>query len=362
MDVHPGAGDVDRLQLVTGPRAKRCRGCVAAVVPAGLRVVLALAALSITEVSTAKEAEKPAAVRNAEGRERKTPLTVSELAAIEQKVTKVAEEASKAVVAVRIGRAQGTGVIVTKDGYVLTAAHVAGKHGEPVRFTLHDGRVVRGMTLGMDKSVDAGLMKITDDGEWPFAGMAADTPPETGDWCVALGHPGGYNRERGSVVRLGRIVTVRKSALQSDCTLVGGDSGGPLFNLDGNVIGIHSRIGVSTTWNFHIPVAQFRKGWDRMVKSEEFGDAMDRGTAVLGVTGDDDETTCRIARVAEGYPAQEAGMKVGDIVTKFDSRPIKTFTDLTDLVRKMSPGDEVKVEVLREGKTVEMKVVLTSRD
>lgn len=362
MDVHPGAGDVDRLQLVTGPRAKRCRGCIAAVVPAGLRVALALAALSITEVSTAKEAEKPAAVRNAEGRERKTPLTVSELAAIEQKVTKVAEEASKAVVAVRIGRAQGTGVIVTKDGYVLTAAHVAGKHGEPVRFTLHDGRVVKGITLGMDKSVDAGLMKITDDGEWPFAGMAADTPPETGDWCVALGHPGGYNRERGSVVRLGRIVTVRKSALQSDCTLVGGDSGGPLFNLDGNVIGIHSRIGVSTTWNFHIPVAQFRKGWDRMVKSEEFGDAMDRGTAVLGVTGDDDETTCRIARVADGYPAQEAGMKVGDIITKFDSRPIKTFTDLTDLVRKMSPGDEVKVEVLREGKTVEMKVVLTSRD
>ncbi|MCC7424390.1 MAG: serine protease [Planctomycetaceae bacterium] len=353
---------MDRNRWLNDWRAERVDGIARRNGWLTLGMLAAFSACIAPGVLSAKEAEKPPAVRNAEGRERKGPLTVAELAEIERKVTKVADEASKAVVAVRIGRAQGTGVIVTKDGYVLTAAHVIGKHGEPVRFTLHDGRVARGITLGMDKSVDAGLMKITDEGEWPFAGMAADTPPETGDWCVALGHPGGYNRERGSVVRLGRIVTVRKSALQSDCTLVGGDSGGPLFNLEGNVIGIHSRIGVSTTWNFHIPVAQFRKGWDRMVKSEEFGDAINRGTAVLGVTGDDDESTCRIARVAEGYPAHEAGMKAGDIITKFDGRPIKSFTDLTDLVRKMSPGDEAKVEVSRDGKTIEMKVVLTSRE
>lgn len=339
--------------------------CAVSVAPSASRVGAVLFSVFLTlHAATLVAAERPASPAQSPpaGVTKNAPLTVADLADVERRVTKVAEKAAKSIVAVKIGRAQGTGVIVTKDGYVLTAAHVAGKHGEPVRFTLADGRTAKGITLGMDRSVDAGLMKITDEGEWPFAGMAEDTPPDLGAWCVAVGHPGGFDRERGPVVRLGRILTVRKSILQSDCTLVGGDSGGPLFDLDGNVIGIHSRIGVATTWNFHVPIAQFRSGWNRMAKSEEFGEAADRGTAVLGVTGDEDESRCRIVRVAEGYPAHEAGLKAGDVITKFDSRPVKNFAELTELVRKASPGDEVKVEVQRDGQSIVMKAVLTGRE
>jgi serine protease Do len=94
-----------------------------------------------------------------------------------------------------------------------------------------------------------------------------------GQWCVALGHPGGYQDDRGIVLRLGQVLDMSDQAITTNCTLVGGDSGGPLFDMDGRVIGINSRISEQLTNNMHVPVNAFREGgaWDRLLKGEVWG-------------------------------------------------------------------------------------------
>jgi len=196
------------------------------------------------------------------------PKDVGELRALEARVQEVVEQVLPATVGVQIGHARGSGVIVSPDGYVMTAGHVVGKPGQSVTFILPDGKTVKGKTLGLFKNADAGLMKIEDKGEWPYVekGHSADLRP--GQWCVAVGHPLGYQKGRPPVVRVGRVLRARDNAIQTDCPLVGGDSGGPLFDLEGRVIGINSRIGGGMHMNYHVSVDVFHDVWDRLAKGD----------------------------------------------------------------------------------------------
>src|SRR5205807_4246056 len=124
------------------------------------------------------------------------------------------------------------------------------------------------------------------------------------DWCVVTGHPGGFRPGRSPVVRVGRILelnlTSPRAYLRTDCTLVGGDSGGPLFDMHGRVIGIHSRIGGSITANLHVPVDTYRETWDRLVKGERWGGGIGRpvrptqGEPFFGFRLDPDNKACTI--------------------------------------------------------------------
>jgi len=177
------------------------------------------------------------------------PVGIEDLRIIENRVKAIVKQLQRATVGVRNGRAAGSGVIVSKDGFVLTAAHVCAEPGRNVTLFLSDGRRVKGKTLGtFHGGIDAGLIKITEKGNWPVAEMGNSKKLKVGDWCIATGHPGGFDKDRAPVVRLGRIVLKRRGIIQTDCTIVGGDSGGPLFDIDGKVIGINSRIGASTNW------------------------------------------------------------------------------------------------------------------
>ena len=164
-------------------------------------------------------------------------------------------QGGSAVVAVKVGQAQGSGVVVSKDGIVLTAGHLTVKPKEKADLTFPDGKTVHGVTLGVDRDADAGMVRITDKGQWPCVEMAPAGSVRPGMWCVALGHPLGYQAERPPVIRLGRVLHVSANTLHTDCTLVAGDSGGPVFDLDGRLIGINSRISMNvTSLNFHVPV------------------------------------------------------------------------------------------------------------
>ena len=289
------------------------------------------------------------------------PETVEDLLAIERQVRTVAEKVSPATVGLRVGRAQGSGVIVSKDGYVLTAAHVIGKPDRRVTIVLPDGREVAGKTLGLNHAIDAGLVKITEKGDWPHAEMGEIQTVDAGDWCIATGHPGGYRVGRTPVLRLGRVIMVRGSVVQTDCTLVGGDSGGPLFDMDGKVIGVNSRIGTSTAWNFHVPISAYSDDWDRLVAGEEFG-LEDGPVAVLGVSGDDHPDGCKVTEVARGYPAEDVGVRVGDIITRIDGQPIRGFDGLAQRVRQKRPGDDVTLEIVRGGETIRIEARLARRE
>lgn len=292
------------------------------------------------------------------------PRNADDLRAMEQHIQKVAAKAIRATVGVRIGWAGASGVIVSKDGYVLTAGHVSGRAGREVGLILHDGREVKAKTLGANYGVDSGLIQITDkapEAGWPHCPMGKSAALKRGQWCLAAGHPGGYHRGRTPPVRLGRILRTTSTAMLTDCTIVSGDSGGPLFDMAGKVIGISSRIGGPIDANIHVPVDLYRRDWARLTKSETWGSLFGRGGAYLGVVGDMESDKARIASVQPGSPAAKAGIKPGDVVTRFGGRDVPSFPALVMLIAGKKPGDKVKITVLRDKKTLTLEAVLTKR-
>ena len=205
------------------------------------------------------------------------------------------------------------------------------------------------------------MIQITDKGEWPFVEMGNSADLKRGQWCLAVGQPGGYRKGRTPPVRLGRVLDPGKRAIRTDCTLVGGDSGGPLFDMQGRVIGIHSRIGGPITNNIHVPVDTYRETWDRLVKAEVIGAPAPMGGPFVGVRGDLEADDCRIIRVVPESPADKAGLKTDDIVKTFDGKKIGGFEDFVDAVRKKKVGDEVALEVQRGKETVTLKLKLAKR-
>ena len=119
----------------------------------------------------------------------------------------------------------------------MTAAHVVGRPDRKATIILSDGRYAHGVTLGINQTLDAGMIKITEPGPWPHLKIGKSSETERGDWCLAAGYPGGYEQHRKPVLRVGRILGKDSSAFLTDCTLSGGDSGGPLINIKGELIG-----------------------------------------------------------------------------------------------------------------------------
>lgn len=294
------------------------------------------------------------------------PRNLDDLRLMDKHQRELVKRVSQTVVAVQIGQTQGSGVIIHEDGYVLTAAHVAGQAGLDVRMQLADGSRVRGTTLGMNKGMDAGMIKITQrrengtaDTKWPFANMGASAQLRAGSWCLALGHPGGFQDGREPVARFGRVLSNSKTVVETDCILVGGDSGGPLFDMEGDVIGIHSRIGSKLSKNLHVPVDAYRDDWARMVRGDTWGSlASVIGRPAIGVLGEKHSDDARIAQVLPESPAERAGVRAGDLVVKLGAKDVKTFDELKQLVLERNPGDEVEIVVLRGDEKLTFQVVL----
>lgn len=294
------------------------------------------------------------------------PDTRADLEAIERRVAEVVELGRQATVSVQLGGGSGSGVIISEDGYVLTAGHVAVEPGRTVTFIFSDGRKVKGKTLGINVGIDAGLMKITDQGKWPAVELGDMSEVGPGSWVVAMGHPGGFDKERSVVVRLGRVYRVRAAVIQTDCTIIGGDSGGPLFDLDGRVVGIHSRISSSLRQNFHVPISIYGQDWDRLAAGEVWNRLPKRGNlrpggpfiGVQGRNGFELGKGAALARVTAGSPAAKAGILAGDIVVELDRSPIGSFGDLAEIVGNLEPGDRVPVVVMRRGERLLLEIVI----
>ncbi len=283
------------------------------------------------------------------------PRGLEELRALETQQSKVAEAIEQVTVNVQQGSAQGSGVIITSDGYVLTAAHVAGKPRRDAWVVLSDGTRLPAKTLGMNRNKDAGLLKITAtrSAPWPHATLGHSEELEVGQWCIAAGHPGGWQADRGNVIRVGRVLAIkgeRKSAhtLFTDCTLIGGDSGGPLFTLEGKLIGIHSRIGTDMQDNMHVPIDVFAADWNRLKNGEAWG-VLPGYRPIIGVSGPPDSDTAVVSEITPDSPAQRAGLAAGDIILSFDETKVSTFKDLQLAVQQTLPGDTVMIEISREG-------------
>jgi S1-C subfamily serine protease len=319
----------------------------------------------------------------------------------QQKIQKIAGDVSRAVIAIvpdfEAAKARGesavgsgSGVVVTEDGLIMTAAHVLQAVGKEFEVILSNGDRVKAKSLGKNYGRDAGLAQITEAGKYPHVERAKGDGLSEGEWCVALGHSGGPEVDRSAPLRLGRVLeTDVDGFIVTDCTLSGGDSGGPLFNLEGKLIGIHSSIGWRTAENRHVPMAAFEKNWDRLLKGDEWGrlgmrerpqrparprtpEAEPSETPefanqpspdqpFLGVLVVPSEAEGALVETVEpGSPARKAGVKIGDLITKINDREVTDGADLISTIRGHKPGDEITLVVEREGKKLEVKTKLVA--
>ena len=154
---------------------------------------------------------------------------IAELLKIQNDVQKLLPRVRLALVAIQSGDGTASGVIISADGLMLTAAHVPNGPGKDMKVILEDGTVTTAKSLGLDKTTDAALARLKDRGKpWPFVTLSREVAKaQPGEWCFALGHPGGYDKARGLVLRVGKIIKQTANSLHSDCVLMGGDSGGP---------------------------------------------------------------------------------------------------------------------------------------
>lgn len=296
------------------------------------------------------------------------PKDKNELVLLQRQQSELAKLLPLVTVNLQHGNTQGSGVIVSGDGYILTAAHVAGKASQRIQVTLHDGTRVQGESLGLNRNEDAGVVKITTplsspDQEWPHACLGRSRDLRNGSWVIAVGHPGGWQSDRPAVIRVGRVLKMVESTLVTDCPLIGGDSGGPLFDLEGKLIGIHSRIGVDVDENMHVPVEVFYKNHERLISREVWG-ALPGFQPFIGVAGaseQDSNGKCLIKEVGPETPAFRAGIRPGDVILKFDGNEIKKFQQLKDAVDSMVPGDSVWVELERESKRMRLRLIIGSK-
>ncbi|MBJ7255785.1 MAG: trypsin-like peptidase domain-containing protein [Akkermansiaceae bacterium] len=284
------------------------------------------------------------------------PESRKDLETIQKSVERVIPQARAATVCIEIDEGSGTGVIVSEDGLVLTAAHVATRVNKKATVILEDGTRLKAKTLGLVADKDAAMVQILDKGTYPFVEIDRAESTRLGDWVFSLGHAGGFDKERGSVVRLGRLVRIAGATFQSDCMLIGGDSGGPLFDLSGKLVGIHSRVGQQAQVNMHVPLAEFVANWDGLINGEFIGEGPyaekpEKGNGYLGLaTNSSSEGGLIVTKVGLKSPAELAGIKNGDVLLKLNEVHLEKREQMQEMLKNLSAGDEVTFEIKRAGK------------
>jgi serine protease Do len=295
--------------------------------------------------------------------DKKAPENRKDLEVIQKALMEALPKAREATVCLDLGEGSGSGVIVSPDGLVLTAAHVSMGVNKDLTVIMEDGRRLKAESLGLHAATDAAMVRILEDGPFPFAEVETLDTTRLGDWVFALGHSGGFDENRGSVVRLGRLVRTASSTIQSDCILIGGDSGGPLFDLSGRVIGIHSRVGQHKLVNMHVPTRVFVQHWDQMLNSEFIGEGPfaskpEKGKGFLGIATEASEDGLKITKVGEDSPAAKAGLEVGDIIVKINGQELADRAALQALLMEMAADDKLEIEITRNGEpqTIQLKL------
>jgi len=293
-------------------------------------------------------------------------LAIEKLKEIQDKVSSVVSKNISACVAVSDGVGFGSGVIVSADGLVLTAGHVmASPDKGQYEVILSTGKVVRARALGKNLNVDSGMIQIIEEGPFPFVEIDETNKFKQGQWVVSLGHSGGWKLGRKPPVRTGRILARRPHKILTDAVLIGGDSGGPLFNLDGELIAIHSSIGDTVAENRHVLVKTFRRDWDQLKQGRVWGQlpnlndpSQNKRRGLIGIKLDLTKPQAVIRAVDQGMPAEEIGLQVGDIVTQFDNTFVIDGRHLIEIIKRKSAGDVCPIVVLRNGNQINYEIIL----
>lgn len=307
------------------------------------------------------------------------PNKLEDVTAIELALKSHLERTREATVCITNGAGFGSGVIVSKDGLVMTAAHVTAGVNKKFTVIMEDGTEHEARSLGLDSSTDAALLQIIDVENLPFVEVEDNPESEIttklGDWVYSIGHSGGFDKSRGSVVRLGRIVRLNNDAstFQSDCTLIGGDSGGPLFNMEGILVGIHSRVGKVVDQNMHVASYDFfkkdsagLKKWDQMLDSEFMGNSRfakrpRQGSGFMGIAVEETSEGLRVTDLDEAALAAKEGVEIGDLLLSINGDKYNKRAELASFMKKKAEGEKVTLKLVRAEETLEFTFRLEKR-
>lgn len=302
--------------------------------------------------------------------DKKVP-TAEDLMEIEKSLKANLAKVRAATVCIQMGQGSGSGVIISEDGLILTAAHVSTGVGKKMKIVMEDGTKYDVISLGLQSENDAAMMQIIPKGKYPFVEVesgkiAESASTKLGDWVFSLGHSGGYNKDRGSVVRLGRIVRIADTTIQSDCKLIGGDSGGPLFDMNGVLVGIHSRVGKVLDMNMHVPMHVYHTYWDEMKSSKFIGEGPFAkkpvlGSGFIGIGVEKGDKGLKVTDVDKDSSAGEKGIKIGDVLTSVDGKATTERKQLAEIMNTKAEGDTVELGILRDGKEQKIEVKLGKR-
>lgn len=292
---------------------------------------------------------------------KKVPQGIEDLVAIQERLRSLLPQTKAALVSIEAMDGAGSGVIVSEDGLVLTAAHVIGTTGKKMFVRLPDGKRAPAVSLGGSEISDAGMLQITKKKKWPFVQMAASNTSEVGDWCFGLGHPGGFDKKRGIVVRIGKVIANKDETMQTDSRLLGGDSGGPLFDFEGRLIAIHSRVSQLPDQNFHVPIDCFHANWNFFKNQDLITYEKMQAGGFFGVECEYTEAGLVVRDVIPSSAAQQAGVQINDILVSVNDKQIDSREEFIILISSMMPGALAKVKLFRNGAEFSVKVNLGSR-
>jgi putative serine protease PepD len=366
-------------QVGTLPPARR-RGGPAIVVAAVLAGALAgTAGAAGYNAVTDDPASTPAAVTSLDT----TPVSNASSQAPSGDVEKVAAAVQPSVVQINVagaeGAGNGTGIIISSDGEILTNNHVveSAARGGSITVVFNNGSTAKATVVGLDPVTDVAVIKAEGVSGLQPATLGTSDNLEVGEEVVAIGSPFGLESTvtSGIISALNRPVSTSSEsaggeatvfpAIQTDAAINPGNSGGPLVNANGQVIGINSAIygqsGGSIGLGFAIPIDLARSIANQLVEGETPTHAR-IGITVTDAVQSDQITTigARIAEVTADSAGDEAGLEKGDIVTAVDGQHVTSANGLIALIRSYRPGDEVTVDYLRGGDQHQTEVTLDS--
>ncbi|MGB8622788.1 MAG: DegQ family serine endoprotease [Paracoccaceae bacterium] len=273
----------------------------------------------------------------------------------------------------RRGQALGSGFVVSEDGYIVTNNHVIEKADE-ISIEFFSGKTLDATVVGNDPNTDIALLKVTSDEPLPFVPFGDSDKMRVGDWVMAMGNPlgQGFSASAGIVSARNRALSgTYDDFIQTDAAINRGNSGGPLFNMEGQVIGVNTAIlspnGGSIGIGFSMASNVVKNVVDQL---REYGETrrgwlgvriQDVSPDVADAMGLDKAAGALVTDVPDG-PAADAGMKSGDVITSFDGQDVTDTRELVRIVGNSPVGKTVRVVVLREGKSETLKVTLGRRE
>lgn len=280
---------------------------------------------------------------------------------LQDDIVKTVDKVTPAVVSIGSGGSLFSGVIVSKDGHVLSAGHAVNP-GARYRIRLPDGRRFNGIGKGVNPRADCALILITEKvDDLPFVQMGDSSEVVTNQPCLSISFPGGQGTRGVPVVRFGRVVRPRQwsGMLQSSALMEPGDSGGALFDMDGRVIGIHSRIGESMSRNYEVPVDVYKGFWNELNRESSFT-TIGPPSPRLGFRGSERRSGPGVVvdSIVRRSLADKHGILAKDIIRSIYGQAVNSINDVRQALESARDegADEIVVQVVREEEEVDIKV------